>query len=138
MSKNDAINMILSWAKKLKHYKPFSLCMKMSEATYYQRNREAISNRAKDYYKNNKESLREKAKNKYSELSEEDKNIKKWYGRNRYKNMPEEKILRLKKYQKNYREARKSYWFLVKQYIINFSFFMDLIVYAFNYTLLDL
>ena len=77
MSKNDAINMILSWAKNLEHYKPFSLCMKMSEAACYQRNREAISNRAKDYYENNKESLREKAKNKYSELSEEDENIKK-------------------------------------------------------------
>ena len=51
--------------------------MKMSEAACYQRNREAISNRAKDYYENNKESLREKAKNKYSELSEEDENIKK-------------------------------------------------------------
>ena len=37
----------------------------MSEPTYYQRNREVISNRAKDYYKNNKELLRERAKNKY-------------------------------------------------------------------------
>ena len=52
--------------------------------------------------------------------------------------MPEEKKLRLKKYQKNYREARKNSWFLVKQYIIIFSIFMDLIVYAFNYTLLNL
>ena len=32
----------------------------MSEPTYYQRNREVISNRAKDYYKNNKELLRER------------------------------------------------------------------------------
>ena len=30
----------------------------MSEATYYQRNREVILNRAKDYYKNNKELLK--------------------------------------------------------------------------------
>ena len=37
----------------------------MSEATYYQRNRETILNRAKDYYENNKEVLRERAKNKY-------------------------------------------------------------------------
>ena len=29
----------------------------MSEATYYQRNREVILNRAKDYYENNKELL---------------------------------------------------------------------------------
>ena len=31
----------------------------MSEATYYQRNREVILNRAKDYYENNKELLRQ-------------------------------------------------------------------------------
>ena len=30
----------------------------MSGTTYYQRNKEVISNRAKDYYKNNKEILR--------------------------------------------------------------------------------
>ena len=56
----------------------------MSEETYYQRNKETIINRAKDYYENNKEVLREKAKNKYRELSEEEKNIKRKYGRNRY------------------------------------------------------
>ena len=32
----------------------------MSEATYCQRNREVILNRAKDYYENNKELLRER------------------------------------------------------------------------------
>ena len=32
----------------------------MSETTYYQRNKEAILNRAKDYSKNNKEVLRER------------------------------------------------------------------------------
>ena len=37
----------------------------MSGTTYYQRNREAILNRAKDYYENNKEALRERAKIKY-------------------------------------------------------------------------
>ena len=42
----------------------------MSGATYYERNRDVILNRAKDYYENNKELLREKAKNKYRELSE--------------------------------------------------------------------
>ena len=36
----------------------------MSEATYYERNRDVILNRAKDYYQNNKEILRERAKNK--------------------------------------------------------------------------
>ena len=32
----------------------------MSDLTYYQRNRDAILNRAKDYYENDKERLREK------------------------------------------------------------------------------
>ena len=54
----------------------------MSETTYYQRNREVILNRAKDYYENNKELLRERAKNKYRELFEEEKNIKREYGKN--------------------------------------------------------
>ena len=55
----------------------------MSETTYYQRNKEVISNRAKDYYKNNKELLREeRAKHKYKELSEEEKNIKREYEKN--------------------------------------------------------
>ena len=53
----------------------------MSETTYYQRNREVILNGAKDYYENNKELLRERAKNKYRELSEEEKNIKREYGK---------------------------------------------------------
>ena len=42
----------------------------MSEATYYERNRDVILNRAKDHYENNKELLRERAKNKYREFSE--------------------------------------------------------------------
>ena len=53
----------------------------MSGATYYQRNREVILNRAKDYYEKNKELLRERAKNRYRELSEEEKNIKREYGK---------------------------------------------------------
>ena len=65
----------------------------MSRTTYHQRHREVILNRAKDYYENNKELLREReterererdrerAKNKYRELSEEEKNIKREYGK---------------------------------------------------------
>ena len=53
----------------------------MSEATYYQRNREMILNREKDYYENNKGLLTERAKNKYKELSEEEKTIKREYGK---------------------------------------------------------
>ena len=64
----------------------------MSETTYYQRNREVILNRANDYYENNKELLRERerARNKYRELSEEEKNIKREYGKKRYHNLSEE------------------------------------------------
>ena len=36
----------------------------MSETTYYQKNREVISNRARRYYHNSIEVLREKARNK--------------------------------------------------------------------------
>ena len=91
--------------KKVDCYKKNLLYIKMGETTYYQRNRETILNRAKDYYENNIEVLREKAKNNYKELSEEDKNIKREHGRDRYKY--EEKG-RLRKYQTNHREASKS------------------------------
>ena len=33
----------------------FLLYVKMSETTYYQRNRDIVLNRAKDYYENNKQ-----------------------------------------------------------------------------------
>ena len=66
----------------------------MSETTYYQRNREVILNSAKDYYENNKELLRERAKNKYRELSEEEQNIKREYGK--CHNMSEENKKKLK------------------------------------------
>ena len=53
----------------------------MSGTTYYQRNREVILNRAKKFYENNKELLRKRAKHRYRELSEEEKNIKREYGK---------------------------------------------------------
>ena len=53
----------------------------MSELTYYQRNRDVILNRAKVYYENDKERLREQTRDKYRNLSEEDKNKKKEYGK---------------------------------------------------------
>ena len=73
----------------------------MSDKTaYYQRNSEIILNRAKAYYKKNKELLREQAKNKCRELSGDEKNIKREYGRNGYKNMSEENNRKLKEHQK--------------------------------------
>ena len=56
----------------------------MSSITYCQRNRGVILNRARDYYGNDKKRLKEQAKDKYRKLSEEDKNKKREYGRNRY------------------------------------------------------
>ena len=79
----------------------------MSKATYCQRHREVILNRAKDYYENNKELLRERSENKYTELTEEERNIKREYGKKRYHNISEENKKKLKEYQKDYREAKK-------------------------------
>ena len=59
--------------------------------------------RAKGYYQNIKEVLREikyKKKIKYKDLSEEDKTIKRKYGRNRYQNVSEKEKERSRKYQK--------------------------------------
>ena len=53
----------------------------MNEKTYYQRNRDVILNRAKDYYENDKERLREQARYKYWNLSEEEKNKRRKFGK---------------------------------------------------------
>ena len=47
-------------------------------------------NRTKDYYKNDKE-LRDNVRDKYGKLSEEEKNKKRKYRRNRCHNMSEKK-----------------------------------------------
>ena len=44
--------------KKVDHYNLFSIYIRMSEETHYQRHRETKLNRAKDCYGNNKEVLR--------------------------------------------------------------------------------
>ena len=78
-----------------------------ADLTYYQRNRDATLNRAKNYYENDKQRLREQTRDKYRNLSEEEKNKKREYGKNRYRNLSEEKKQRLKENQKKYREAKK-------------------------------
>ena len=45
------------------------------------RNRDVRLNRAKDYYENDKKRLREQARDKYRNLSEEEKNKKREYGK---------------------------------------------------------
>ena len=57
-----------------------------TDLTYYQRNQEGILNKAKD--------------DKNRKLSEEEKDEKREYGKNRCHNMYEEKKQRLKEYQK--------------------------------------
>ena len=82
-----------------------------AEIINYQRNRDVILNRAKDYYENDKERLRGQARDKYRNLSDEGKNKKIEYGKNRYRNRSEEKnIIRLKEYQKKAKnlEAKNS------------------------------
>ena len=61
-----------------------------NEETYYQRNRDAIVNTAKDYYENDKERLKDQVRDKYRNLSEEEKNKKTEYGRKRYHSMSKE------------------------------------------------
>ena len=63
----------------------------MSETNYYQKNKDAIINRAKNYYNNNIEFLREKARDKYRELPAEEKLKKRECAKSRYKNLPGKK-----------------------------------------------
>ena len=48
------------------------------------------------------------ARDKYINLSEEEKNKKREYGKNRYHNMSEKNKQRLNEYQKNYYKTKKS------------------------------
>ena len=68
-----------------------------ADLTYYQRNWEVILNRAKDYYENDKARLREQARDKYRNLSEEEKNKKREYEKNRYVWWNEANIKRISK-----------------------------------------
>ena len=97
----------------------------MSKTTYYQKSRDALLNRSKEYYKNNRELIRESANNKCKLMSEYEKEIRREYHRNRYRNLTDEQKNRevrnklkkekyhnmndeekqkLKDYQKQYRE----------------------------------
>ena len=75
--------------------------------TYYQRNRDVILNRAKDYYENDKERLRDK----YRNLSEEGKNVKREYGRNRYHDMSKKQQQKLKELSCNQKIKIKKFGF---------------------------
>ena len=53
----------------------------MDNTNYYQRNRQIMLNIAKGYYENDTKRLREQAKTKYRNLSEEDKEKNREYGK---------------------------------------------------------
>ena len=62
------------------------LCIRMSgrnsvDSIYYQKNRDVILNSTKDFYEKDKEMLRGQARDKYRNLSEEEKNKKREYGK---------------------------------------------------------
>ena len=64
--------------------------------------------RTKDYYKNDTEKLRDTVRDKYTNLSEEEENMKREYGRNGYHNMSEEKKQKFKKYKKKKKKKKLS------------------------------
>ena len=69
--------------EKVSCYTIFPLYIKMSEITYYERNRDVVLHIAKKYYEKNKDVLRKQARNKRRELTEEEeKYTKRKYGRN--------------------------------------------------------
>ena len=63
---------------------------------------------SKKHYENNKERLQEQANNSYKELSKEESNLKRRYGKNTFQNISDKNTQRLKEYQKNYSEGKKS------------------------------
>ena len=79
----------------------------MADLTNYQKNRDVILNRDKDYYENDKEALREQARDKYRNFSEEEKKIiKENMGKIDIAICLKRRKKMLKEYKKNYREAK--------------------------------
>ena len=78
-----------------------------------------VLSKAKDYYKNNKDRLREQARDKYKNLFEEEKNIKEIMKKIDITRCLKKKA-RLKEYQKNYYEAKKSQHIIINNDLIVF------------------
>ena len=76
--------------------------------TYYQTNRDLILNRAKNYYENDKKRLREQVRDKYRNSSEEKKKKRENTEKTDTIICLKKKKQRLKEYQENCREAKKS------------------------------
>ena len=56
----------------------------MDNTSYYQTDRDIALSKAKEYCKNNNKRLKKQTRDKYRNLSEESKNKKREYGKNRY------------------------------------------------------
>ena len=59
-----------------------------------------------EYYENNKEVFGENTKIEHRSLSEEEKEVKRAYGGNRYRSMTEDEKNRLRGYQRNYKVSK--------------------------------
>ena len=70
-----------------------------------------MEKKQKKYYENNKDNLRQEAGNKHRDLSNEERDIKREYGRSWYRNFQEGEKQNLKEYQKNYQNLKKRYYF---------------------------
>ena len=79
----------------------------MSSTTYYQRKKDVILHRVKDYYEKIKKNWESKQKINIETYLKKKKNKKRIYGKNRYRNMSEEKKQKLKEYQNNYLRGKK-------------------------------
>ena len=73
-------------------------------------------------------------KKEYRELSEEEKDIKRKYSKNRYHNMSEERKQKPKEYQKNYTECKQpKYWDVISSILPSETFnFLNMISSIFN------
>ena len=91
--------MVLIWLIERVFYKKILLYLKNEWMPWYNllsKKPRRDTKESKRYYKNDKERIRGQAKEKQRNLSEEEKNNKREYGRNGYHNMSEEKNQRLK------------------------------------------
>ena len=71
-----------------------------ADLAHYQRNRDVILNSAKDYYEKDKKDQGSKQEINTETYLKKKKNQKREDGKNRYRNMSEEKKQRLKEYNK--------------------------------------
>ena len=76
------------------------------------------------YYENNKGRLQEQARNKYRESSNKEKDIKRKYGQNRYKNILKVDKQKLTEYQKIIARQRKYKTYSKKSIIKKIIYFL--------------